>query len=159
MILTWTVADVPSVYSRKRVMAVLERACDAWSKALSGKVRFQYLTPDEAEDEQADIVFGFARLTDKANLGHHAQVGEASVITFRDSLHNGAPQVWEFTFLDRFKAGAAHFLSVALHEIGHALGCKDHVAPGAGCMEPDRNKRWLKPTRADIELVIKTLRK
>lgn len=158
MILTWTVADIPPVYSREKVTAMIGRACDAWSKALAGKVRFQFLSPDEVEDDEADLVFKWGRLDNPLLLAQHEKIGDVDLITFRDVKHNGTPQVWEFTLWDHIKIGAVHFLSVVLHELGHSLGCKDHVAPGAGCMEPNRNKRWTKPTAADVALILKTLR-
>lgn len=158
MIFTWTLSNVPAVYSREKVTAVLERACDAWSKALSGKVRFLYLAPDEIEDD-ADIVFAFAKIENPKWVAHHKKFGSSSLIRFRDTNANGTPHTWAITWIER-KLGlrSSCLLNSALHELGHAMGCEEHLPPGQGCMEEQRRFRYTKPTKADVELVLKYLK-
>jgi hypothetical protein len=159
MIFTWTLDNHPSAYSRDEVTAAIARACDAWSKALSGKVRFQLLEPDEAEEESADIMLGFAKIENPRWVAEHKKEGNVSLIRFRDTNADGTAHTWAISRTERFFGlRDSCLLNSTLHELGHAMGCPDHVPPGQGCMEEQRGFRYTKPTRADVELVLKHLK-
>ena len=154
MTLTYAIEQT-APYDRKAVVACLARACDEWSKALSGYgVRFQPLADDEDED-LADITFRFGRIDNEAWIAQHKRWAAASVITFRDSYTSGKPHSWAISGWARFWGlKDSCLLTTALHEIGHALGFTGHVAPGQGCMEAKQDHRWTKPTPTDVDAVL-----
>ena len=147
-------------YDRKAVVACVAKACSAWSRALSGYgVRFEPLADDEDED-MADITFRFGRIDNEAWIAQHKRWAAASVITFRESYTSGKPHSWAINRWDRFWGLKDNcLLTTALHEIGHALGVTGHVAPGAGCMEANQDRRWTKPTAVDVAAVLPALQK
>jgi hypothetical protein len=155
MTLTYAIEQT-APYRRAAVLACVAKACDAWSKGLSGYgVRFQ---PIDEDEDLADITFRFGRIDNPNWIACHRRWGGASVITFRDSYTSGKPHSWAINGWDRFWGlKDSCLLTCALHEIGQALGFTGHVATGAGCMEANQDRRWTKPTPVDVSAVLKSL--
>jgi hypothetical protein len=159
MILTVAIEET-APYARKAVAACVALACDEWSKALSGRVRFQLLPDDEAEEEP-DITIRFGRIANEAWIAHHQKLGAVSVITFRDSRATGAAVTWAVTGWERFWGLKQYcLLTVAMHELGHALGAPGHLPPDQlGVMTENLGgARYRRPTKADTDFIFAHLK-
>jgi hypothetical protein len=159
MILTFAIEET-APYSRAAVVACVAKACEQWSKALAGRVRFQPLADDE-DEELADLTFRFGRLDNDAWIAQHKRWGGAGVITFRNSASSGKAHTWAVTGWERFWGLKQYcVLTVAMHELGHALGAPGHLPPGQlGVMTENLGSaRYRRPTKADTDFILDHLK-
>lgn len=146
--------SVPQGLDRSAVLATLVRATRAWEKAVPG-LRLKW-HPTWRIPQSGDILFKFGPVPStpgQRNLAMSGSVAEADIITFSAAEQwHLAPKAGFFAQVGRwFARGKRDFLTVALHELGHAMGLAHTEDESDSVMHPHAESfgLWSEPSERD----------